>query len=79
MVSSSHRRLADNSVLHLNTDSAVTIRFSATERLVMLTAGQAEFEVTHDPARAFRVLGGAAEVIAVGTQFDVRLNGPTWP
>ena len=68
------RRLADNSVLHLNTDSAVTIRFSKTERLVTLTSGQAEFEVAHDPARAFRVLTGSAEVVAIGTQFDVRLD-----
>lgn len=68
------RRLADNSVLHLNTDSAVTIQFGEAERLVMLTSGQAEFEVTHDPARAFRVVTGSAEVIAIGTQFDVRLR-----
>ena len=68
------QRLADNTVLHLNTDSAITVRFSATERLVVLASGQAEFEVAHDPARAFRVLGGSAEVIAVGTQFDVRLR-----
>jgi transmembrane sensor len=69
------RRLEDDSVLHLNTDSAVTIRFSKTERLVTLTSGQAAFEVTHDPARAFRVLTGSAEVVAIGTQFDVRLDG----
>ncbi len=68
------RRLEDNSVLHLNTDSAVTIRFSKTQRLVTLTSGQAEFEVAHDPARAFRVLTGSAEVVAIGTQFDVRLE-----
>src|SRR5580704_10287843 len=43
------RRLADNSVLHLDTDSAVTIRFGKTERLVALTAGQAVFEVAHEP------------------------------
>ena len=69
------RRLEDDSVLHLNTDSAVTIRFSKTERLVTLTSGQAAFEVTHDPARAFRALTGSAEVVAIGTQFDVRLDG----
>ena len=69
------RRLEDNSVLHLNTDSAVTVRFSKTERLVTLTSGQAAFEVTHDPARAFRVLTGSAEVVAIGSQFDVRLDG----
>jgi transmembrane sensor len=68
------RRLADNSLLHLNTDSAVTVRLSKTERLVMLTSGQAEFEVAHDPARAFRVFAGSAEVIAIGTKFDVHLQ-----
>ena len=61
-------------MLHLNTDSAVTVRFSKTERLVTLSSGQAEFEIAHDPARAFRVLTGSAEVVAIGTQFDVRLE-----
>jgi transmembrane sensor len=69
-----NRRLADGSVLHLNTDSAVTVRYGKTERLVTLTAGQADFEVAHNPARAFRVFAGAAEVVAVGTNFDVRLE-----
>jgi transmembrane sensor len=67
------RRLADNSVLHLNTDSVVTIRYGKTERLVTLTAGQAGFEVAHEPDRPFRVLAGPAEVVDIGTQFDVRL------
>jgi transmembrane sensor len=68
------RRLADNSVLHLNTDSVVTIRYSKSERLVTLTAGQADFEVTHEPERAFRVLAGSAEIVDLGTKFDVRLE-----
>jgi transmembrane sensor len=67
-------RLADNTTLHLNTDSAVTIRYAKTERLVMLSSGQAYFEVAHEPDRAFRVFAGAAEVIAIGTKFDVRLE-----
>ena len=67
-------RLTDNSVLHLNTDSAVSIRYSKTERLVTLTSGEADFEVTHDPDRAFRVLAGMAQVVAIGTKFDVRLE-----
>jgi transmembrane sensor len=68
------RRLADNSVLHLNTDSAVTIRYGKTERLVMLISGQADFEVAHEPDRAFRVIAGSAEVVDLGTKFDVRLE-----
>jgi ferric-dicitrate binding protein FerR (iron transport regulator) len=47
-------RLADNSVLHVNTDSAVTIRYSATERLVVLTSGQADFEVAPGRGRRCR-------------------------
>jgi transmembrane sensor len=66
-------QLPDNSVLHLNTESAVTIRYSQNDRLVVLTSGEAEFEVAHDPGRAFRVSAGAAEVIDRGTRFDVRL------
>jgi transmembrane sensor len=67
-------RLADNSVLHLNTDSAVTIRYGKNERLVLLTSGQADFEVAHEPDRAFRVIAGSAEVLDLGTKFDVRLE-----
>src|SRR5450631_1326924 len=56
------QRLADNSVLHLNTDSAVSIRYSGSERLVILRAGQVEFEVAHEANRAFRVHAGSADV-----------------
>jgi transmembrane sensor len=69
-----NRRLADSSVLHLNTDSAVTILYGKTERRVTLTSGEIDFEVAHDPERAFRVFAGSAEVLAIGTQFDVRLE-----
>jgi transmembrane sensor len=68
------RQLADDSVLHLNTDSAVTIRYGSKERLVVLEAGEADFEVAHQPVRPFRVSAGSAEIIDVGTQFDVRLG-----
>jgi len=68
------RRLADGSTLHLNTDSAATVRYSDRERLVTLTSGQGEFEVAHEANRPFRVRAGSAEVIAVGTRFDVRLT-----
>ena len=61
-------------MLHLNIDSAVTIRYDKNERLVMLTSGQADFEVAHEPERVFRVIAGSAEVVDVGTKFDVRLE-----
>jgi transmembrane sensor len=71
------QRLADNSVLHLNTDSAVSIRYSQSERLVTLESGQVEFEVAHEANRAFRVHTGSADVIDIGTKFDVRLEQGT--
>jgi transmembrane sensor len=67
-------RLADNSVLHLNTDSAVSVHYGKGERLVTLRSGEAEFEVTHDSGRGFRVLAGSAEVVDIGTTFNVRLD-----
>jgi transmembrane sensor len=68
------RVLADHSVLHLNTDSAVDIRYDSHERHALLLAGQASFEVTHEPGRAFRVIAGATQVVDLGTQFDVHLE-----
>ncbi|MBV8740833.1 MAG: FecR domain-containing protein [Sinobacteraceae bacterium] len=67
-------RLADNTLLHLNTDTAVTVRYSQSQRLVALSSGEAAFEVTHEPRRPFRVLAGPAEVVDAGTNFDVRLR-----
>jgi transmembrane sensor len=67
------RRLVDGSVVHLNTDSAVSIRYEKLQRFVLLSRGQADFEVAHDLARPFRVVAGSLQVIARGTNFDVRL------
>ena len=64
-------RLADNSVLRLNTDTAVTVRYRPAERLIEIDRGQAFFEVAHEPTRRFRVVAGATNIVAVGTQFDV--------
>ena len=72
------QRLPDGSVLHLNTDSAVTVRYSRGERLVSLDRGQALFEVAHQDKRRLRVQTDRAGVVAIGTQFDVyRKSGTT--
>ena len=63
--------LPDGSVLHLNTDSEVSVRYSRSERVVSVNRGQALFQVAHQDPRRFRVQAGTAGVIAVGTQFDV--------
>jgi len=67
--------LADGSLLHLDTDSAVNVRYERRLRQVEIERGQVVFAVAHDPARPFRVTAGSAQVIALGTQFDVYLQG----
>lgn len=67
--------LADGSKLHLNTDTAVEATFDDDGRELRIDRGQALFEVAHGDPRPFRVTAGEAEIVAVGTRFDVRLRG----
>ena len=64
-------QLPDGSIVHLDTDSAVTVRYSRRERLIQIDRGQALFRVAHESTRRFRVVAGAVGAIAVGTEFDV--------
>lgn len=70
-------QLADGTELRLNTDSAVEVQFSNSERVIDVSRGQAFFKVTHEARRRFRVIAGRAEVVAVGTRFDVYRDGET--
>lgn len=63
--------LSDGSTLHVNTDTTVTVRFSASERLLEIDHGQVAIEVAHGDSRAFRVNAGTTDAVAVGTEFDV--------
>jgi len=65
------QRLADGSVLRLDTDSTVTVRYSSRERLVEVNRGRSLFEIAHDDRRRFRVAAGDTGAIAIGTRFDV--------
>lgn len=67
--------LPDDSVVALNTDSELTVRYSRDERRVVLLRGEAHFDVAHAPQRPFNVLAGAGSVRAVGTAFNVYLKG----
>jgi transmembrane sensor len=67
--------LPDGSVATLNTDSVVRVDYSARARGVRLVRGQALFEVAHGNARPFEVYAGDRVITAVGTVFDVRLQG----
>jgi transmembrane sensor len=66
--------LSDGSVLTLNTDSAATVAFDDAERKIILTRGQAMFDVAKHQPRPFVVYAGDQRIVATGTAFDVRLN-----
>ena len=63
--------LADGSIVHLNTQSELTVRMTEDSRDLELIQGEAMFEVTRDPSRPFRVRSGEITVEAIGTQFNV--------
>lgn len=64
--------MTDGSIIHVNTESEIRIRYSKNERHVELLSGEAIFEVAHDTSRPFRVYTGTAMTQAVGTIFNVR-------
>jgi transmembrane sensor len=67
-------QLPDGSTMHVNVSSRVDIKYTDRERAIELKEGQAFFEVARDSERPFRVRVKGAEVMAVGTQFDVYLR-----
>jgi len=67
--------LADGSVIDLNLNSRVEVKFSENKRQVTLVAGEAHFQVAHNRDRPFIVSAKGISVRAVGTAFDVRLAG----
>jgi transmembrane sensor len=64
--------LKDGSKVHLNVGSQVRVAFGPAERRLVLSRGEAFFEVAHDAQRPFIVEADGARVRAVGTKFDVR-------
>lgn len=67
-------RLPDGTRVTLNTDTAVSLAYTPTGRLVRLTRGQALFEVAKDASRPFTVEAAGRRVTALGTIFEVRLD-----
>lgn len=64
--------LADGTRVELNAQTALAVHLTPAGRRVRLSAGQAFFTVTKDPARPFIVETTAGSVRVTGTQFDVR-------
>lgn len=63
--------LDDGSELHLNTDSAVDIHYSASERLLVLRRGELYLHSSPDP-RPLRVQSARGTFQPLGTRFSVR-------
>ena len=66
--------LSDGSVVALNTNTRIEVRFTRGRRDIYLLKGEAHFHDTDAPARPFFVHAGAARVQAIGTRFEVRLH-----
>jgi transmembrane sensor len=67
--------LADGSQIALDSQSEVTVRYSAHARELVLVSGQARFDVAHDVERPFSVTAHGHKVVATGTAFNVDLLG----
>lgn len=65
--------LADGSVIKLNTDSKVAVRYTEKQRNIQLLAGEALFDVAKNKARPFVVQANDTLVRAVGTSFTVSM------
>lgn len=66
--------LSDGSVMHLNTNSQVEVKFSRGQRDIYLNQGEAHFKVAHNKQRPFVVHAGEHKITAVGTAFNVQIN-----
>lgn len=69
-------QLADGSLVHLNTDSAIDVRFSPEQRLIVLLRGEILISSGADPEapsrRPLRVRSDQGLMQALGTRFAVR-------
>ena len=64
--------LDDGSLVHLDVESEISVRFSNGHREITLVNGRALFEVAHDASRPFVVAAGQSHTTALGTHFQVQ-------
>jgi transmembrane sensor len=65
--------LADRSVVTLNTDTKIKVRFTEELREISLLQGEALFDVAKNKKRPFIVSAGDTQIRAVGTSFTVSM------
>ncbi|HYM34874.1 MAG TPA: FecR domain-containing protein, partial [Steroidobacteraceae bacterium] len=64
-------QLSDNTIAHMNSDSAIAVTFDSTRRVVNVTRGEVYFEVAKDARRPFEVHASDLLLRDIGTAFDV--------
>lgn len=67
--------LADGTRIALNTNSRLTVSYSASNRLLHLERGELHIIVARDKTRPLSVLVGGRVVQAVGTEFNIEITG----
>lgn len=71
------QKLADNSMITLNSASAVNFHYDAMQRNLELVHGEILIDVTADPDRPFQVKTRHGWIRALGTRFIVNLDDKT--
>jgi transmembrane sensor len=69
--------LSDHSHIALDSGTKIRASLTADARTIEIARGQAQFSVTHDPARPFKVIAGGHTIVAVGTVFTVEYADQT--
>lgn len=64
--------LADGSKVSMGAKTAITADITSQRRTIVLSRGEALFQVAHDRQRPFRVIAGGGTITALGTAFNVR-------
>ena len=67
--------LPDTSTVVLNTDSSISVTYTDEQRHIALQRGEAWFQVKPSTQRPFHVDAGEARVTAIGTAFNIYLDG----
>jgi transmembrane sensor len=66
--------LPDGSLVTLNANAALAVRYTAGRRAVRLLRGQGFFHIVHDPARPFTTDAGENVISDLGTEFDILMR-----
>lgn len=69
--------LEDGSTVDLNDGAEVTCKYTENRREFWIKSGEAYFTVAKDPDRPFDVYAGETKLRAIGTEFNVKYDGPS--